>query len=261
MENPKHYGLITCLCIDRKRAWVVCGTATGVLSLWDLRFGILIRSWKAGVSASHRSPRIYQCHVHPTKGKGRWIVVAMETESGALDADVEGSTQFVPLVEVWDIEKMSLVETFGARTAVTTSPPVAEPKEVPGSEAEKSPAAAIAALVRARQDEMDGNQDILSTRRRSSLSTPPLGDLPTLTPSPDVRALIVGAEFGGHGTLHRSAMGDVDGAARPGATRGFMLCGSEDRKIRLWDLSKPERSTLLCGPEGDGEKPIYRQVH
>ncbi|KAJ3519644.1 hypothetical protein NM688_g9271 [Phlebia brevispora] len=47
-----------------------------------------------------------------------------------------------------------------------------------------------------------------------------------------------------------------DGTRASGG-RGFLLCGSEDRRIRLWDLSKPERSTVLSGPEGDGEKPVY----
>ena len=72
-------------------------------------------------------------------------------------------------------------------------------------------------------------------------------------------ALVLGAEFGGHGALFRSPMADADDGtlARAGA-RGFMLCASEDRRIRLWDLGKPERSVVLSGPDADNERPVYR---
>lgn len=250
MENPRHYGPITCLCLDRKRAWVVCGTSTGVLSLWDLRFGILIKSWKV-VSAGHgKSPRIYQCVVHPTKGKGRWIVVAMES---GLNTS-EGTTSST-LIEVWDIEKTALVETFSTRATSASSNPAPQPQEVTTQAAETSPAAAIAALVRARQ-EGTGSADFMPSRRRSST---PAAPGPVDAPSPDVHALVLGSEFGGHGAWHRSPMADHDdGALGRGSGRGFMLCGSEDRRIRLWDLGKPERSAVLSGPDADTEKPVYR---
>ncbi|THG93334.1 hypothetical protein EW026_g7875 [Hermanssonia centrifuga] len=258
MENPRHYGPITSICLDRKRAWVVCGTSTGILSLWDLRFGILIKSWKAGIAAHNKSVKIYQCVVHPTKGKGRWIMVSLEVDKGLLDVTAEGSTQLITLVEVWDIEKTVLVETFGTRSSSGTQPNE-EPKEVAADEAEISPAAAIATLVRARQEDSGGAQDFVTSRRRSSLQSASHAGAPSM-PSPDVRTLIVGSEFGGHGTFHRSAMGDYGDGVTNRTGRGFMLCGSEDRRIRLWDLSKVEKSTVLSGTEGDTEKPSYRRV-
>ena len=170
-----------------------------------------------------------------------------------MEVNAEGSTGLVPLVEVWDIENMSLVETFGTMAGSASSQLVEEPVELKAGEAESSPAAAIAALVRARQDELDTHAEFLPTRRRSSIQS-----IPMAIPPPDIRAFVVGTEFGGHGTLHRTAMGDSDGLGRATSSKGFMLCGSEDRRIRLWDLSKAERSTILSGPESDTEKPAYK---
>ena len=78
--------------------------------------------------------------------------------------------------------------------------------------------------------------------------------------SPDIIAFALGSELGGHSTIHRTVMVDQDdaGSGRAGTCRGFMVCGSEDRKIRLWDLGKVERSVVLSTPDEEGEKPTYR---
>ncbi|KAL1939405.1 hypothetical protein VTO73DRAFT_9961 [Trametes versicolor] len=249
MENPRHHGPITCICLDRKRAWVICGTSTGVLSLWDIRFGVLIKSWKVGLGSKGRSGRVHQCLVHPTKGKGKWVVVATETPQSAS----EGPSHTV--LEVWDIEKTTLVETFAVRTTLNPSEAVEEPKEVSVEEAEVSPAAAIAALVRARQE---GGSSGSSAQRGGVVGHDATrGDTP-LSPSPDVRAVVAGTEFGGHTVVHRSHMAEADSkSASRSSGRGFLITGSEDCKLRFWDLGRPERSIVLSGLEADGDKPTY----
>lgn len=244
MENPRHYGPITCLCIDRKRSWIVVGTSTGVLTLWDRRFGLLLKSWHVGVASSGRSVRIHQCVVHPSKGKGKWVMVSMESSRRV--ADRSSTTN---LIEVWDIETGTLIETFITRTASTSlssTEPIPEPREVVGEEADSSPAGAIAALVRSRQS---GSEfpDRWSSRTIS-------GDNLLPSPAPDIRAFVVGLEFGGHSTAHRT---DLSGQV---AGRGFIISGSEDRKIRLWDLGKLERTCVLSGLEMENEKPSYQLV-
>lgn len=252
MENPRHHGPITCICLDRKRAWVICGTSTGVLSLWDIRFGVLIKSWKVGLGSRGRSGRVHQCLVHPTKGKGKWVVVATETPQSAS----EGPSHSV--LEVWDIEKTTLVETFTVRTTLNSSEAVEEPKEVSVEEAEVSPAAAIAALVRARQE---GGSSSSGAQRGGVVGHDATrGDTP-LSPSPDVRAVVAGTEFGGHTVVHRSHMAEADSkSAGRSSGRGFLITGSEDCKLRFWDLGRPERSIVLSGLEADGDKPTYRYV-
>ncbi|EED79789.1 predicted protein [Postia placenta Mad-698-R] len=246
MENPRHHGPITCLCLDRRRAWVACGTSTGVLSLWDIRFGILIKSWKVGAAGKHRTARIYQCVVHPVKGKGKWIIVALEAKK--LDQEQEAQR----LLEVWDIEKSVLVETFVTRIAANPAQEVAELSAASVDDAETSPAAAIAALVRSRQE--GGSASDPTRRAHPGAPGAPEGATP---PCPDIRAIVVGTEFGGHTTM-RSTMADQqnDGtkSGRPSG-RGFLLSGSEDRRIRFWDLGRAERSSVLSGLENESERP------
>ncbi|KAI0342433.1 ARM repeat-containing protein [Trametopsis cervina] len=257
MQNPRHFGPITSVCMDRKRAWVICGTATGVLSLWDLRFGILIKSWKVGVSTSEGPSKILQCSLHPTKGKGRWVVVT--STSHAPSSQSSAQAKLTPLIEVWDIEKTTLVETYTARTAASASQPIEEVKKVEGQEAEQSAASAIAALVRSKQEALDTQPTFISRRRSSAQRVPNVADLAASNQSPAITAFSLGSEFGGHTTLHRTAMMSQDdpSSSKSNINRGFVICGSEDRKIRLLDLSRVERSAVLSSPEGDNEKPTY----
>ncbi|KAL0946172.1 hypothetical protein HGRIS_012435 [Hohenbuehelia grisea] len=248
MENPRHFGPITCLCLDRKRSWILVGTSTGVLTLWDRRFGLLLKSWHVGIASSGRSVRVNQCIVHPSKGRGKWVMVAVEGPRKSSDRTS------MNLIEVWDIEKSALVETFVSKTGASPEP-VPEPQEVMGVDAETSPAAAIAALVRARQ----GGE---SAGKRSAQSfTNAARDELVPSPAPDVRAMVAGLDFGGHSQQHRGDLGDGSSSGRS-SSRGFVLSGSEDRKIRLWDLSKVERSTVLSGlePGNDLERPSYSVV-
>ncbi|PFH53431.1 hypothetical protein AMATHDRAFT_187356 [Amanita thiersii Skay4041] len=252
MTNPRHYGPITCLCVDRKRTWLIVGTSTGVLSLWDLRFGLHLRSWHARVASGSKFGRIHQCVVHPSKGRGKWIMVAVETSRKSMDR-----TQ-ASMIEVWDIENTMLVETFVMRTAAAagaTAEPIQEPQEVPGTDGEASPAAAIAALVRSRE----GSSDI--ERRGSKSGSHGYGGEFIPSPAPDIRALVVGSDFGGYSGIHRMELaeqGDLSAARAVG--RGFMVSGSEDRKIRLWDLSKLERTSLLSGLDNENERPVYSSI-
>ena len=245
MTNPQHYGPITCLCIDRKRTWLVAGTTTGVLSLWDLRFGLHLRSWHVRGGSGGRK-RIHQCVIHPTKGKGRWIMVAVETSRQTADLRALSA-----VVEVWDVENGVLVESFVTRTA-SSAEPVQEPQEVPGVDAEASPAVAMAALVRSVEQHSTGNE------RRGSKSGDEL--IPPPAPAPDVRAMVVGSDFGGYSGLHRLELGDMADASARSAARGFMITASEDKKIRLWDFARLERTSILSGLEEEHERPAYRCV-
>lgn len=256
LENPRQYGPITCICIDRKRTWIIVGTSAGMLTLWDRRFGIMLKSWHVGtsVATSGRSVRINQCVVHPAKGRGKWILVAVEAPKKGYPE--RGVTN---LVEVWDIEKSVLVETFVTRTGSMSDPLPESPESVMTS-ADMTPAAAIAALVRARQNQpqnalIDGSERRLpgELARASKAELLP-------SPSPEVRAIAVGLDFGGHHIAQRSEFNDllVDSNPSRGAAKGFMITGSEDRKIRFWDMGRIERTAVLSGLESEQERPSFR---
>ncbi|KAL1709450.1 hypothetical protein EV121DRAFT_252818 [Schizophyllum commune] len=240
MENPRQYGPITCMTMDRKRTWILVGTSTGVLSLWDRRFGLLLKSWHTAAASNGKCARIHQCVVHPTKGKGKWIMAAVETAK----QDPEQGHPAV-IAEVWDIEKMQLMETFVTRTSLA-SEPFSQKFDASGTEADTSPASAIAALVRSRQAGAD----------RARLPSDSIFKEEPAAPAPDIRCLVVGTEFGGH-TAHVS---DYGTRAKEHRLRGFMLSGSEDRKMRVWDLEKPDRTAILTGADAEQESPKYSTV-
>lgn len=246
MEHPNHSGPITAMCLDRRHAWVVTGTASGVLTLWDIRFGLMIKTWKTISSAADGSSRIHQCVVHPCRGRGRWIIVAMET---GRSTSQNGSSI---LLEVWDIETTKLVETYGTRVVSKGPAALDEPQDHSGGTTEPTAAAAIAALVRSRQHGV-----CIQGSRRSSAEAP-IREPILVGPSPDIRALVVGHEFGGHPTIHRSTGSSLNSEGHSTGGRGFMVSGSEDRKLTLWDLGKIERTTILSGAELENEKPSYR---
>lgn len=227
----------------------------GVLSLWDRRFGLLLKSWQVRHTSAGKSTRIYQCVVHPTKGRGKWVIVALDASKASADRVP------ITLIEVWDIEKSSLVETFVMKTASTSSDsPAEEPQEVNGLEAEPNPAAAIAALVRSRQG---GTNSKLTKRAQSSSSSIPQEDQISFNPSLTMRTIVVGSEFGGHQSGYRAEMHDLTGELNTQSRslgRGFMISGSEDRRLRLWDLGKLERTSVLSGIDSEHEKPSYRCV-
>lgn len=216
------------------------------MTLWDLRFGLLLKSWRAGgqSTSGRKSPRVYHCAMHPTKGKGRWVVLALESQT---DASAETSV----LLEVWDVEKAMLVETYVTQHPDAAGKPVPMPIKPATAESETSPADAIAALVRARQQ----SADVFVRRAQGGVQ-----DVVT-KPSTDVRALLVGLDFGGNTSSQRADVVDLstDFAPRSKSHRGFMISGSEDRRIRLWDLAKTERSVVLSGTQPE-EKPSYMCV-
>ncbi|OAX43719.1 ARM repeat-containing protein [Rhizopogon vinicolor AM-OR11-026] len=250
MQNPRHFGPITCMCLDRKRTWILVGTSMGVLSLWDRRFGLLLKSWQVGKTSSGKSARVNQCIIHPTKGKGTWVMVAVESWKGGSESSP------TTLIEVWDIKNGVLVESYTTRTTSTPTEFVPEPAGQSAVDAQQSPAAAIAALVNARYP---GGPANVTRNGGSSQITQHDETLPA--PSHDICAIVTGIDFG-HSGVHRSEIVDLstDAPTSSRNSRGFMVTGSEDRRIRLWDLSKLERTSIVAGPESEHDKPSYSTV-
>lgn len=95
LENPVHHGTPTCFCVDIRHGWLLLGTSHGVLDLWDLRFRLRLRAW--GLSGGRP---IHRIHIHPFKGRGRWVCVAGGTGQ--------------PDITIWDLEKAECREVFRA---------------------------------------------------------------------------------------------------------------------------------------------------
>ncbi|EGG07444.1 uncharacterized protein MELLADRAFT_35562, partial [Melampsora larici-populina 98AG31] len=88
LHSPVYLGPLTCLCVGPQKIWSVVGTTRGYLTLWDLRFGLLLRSWKVAEGP------IQQLSLHPTQGKGRWIIVSAQfANHGAVDLNASSAIE------------------------------------------------------------------------------------------------------------------------------------------------------------------------
>ncbi|KAG0667566.1 Serine/threonine-protein kinase [Rhodotorula mucilaginosa] len=267
LTQPCHFGPITALCLDRKRLWLVTGSSTGTLALWDLRFGLLLRSWSVGAR------QIHQVALHPTKGKGRWIVVTASPTTEVSGNGQEQGRNPVPVLEVWDIDQGVKVEEFcivpsassgrqleplGDRTNLPTTADVGKGGM---QDATLDPAAAIEALLATSTDPKPP-----TFGPRSSEPAPV---------KPTIRAMALAADYAISGgsrpsgphlaVVEQDGRGDRHaGGPREGpdgsSGSGFILTGGEDRKLRFWDLGKPSRSAIVSGLEVDEEPPSY-SVH
>ncbi|GAA5967346.1 hypothetical protein JCM11641_000519 [Rhodosporidiobolus odoratus] len=256
-QNPRHFGPITALCVDRKHLWLVAATANGVLTLWDLRFGLLLRSWSVGTK------KVHQLALHPTKGKGRWIVVALEPDDSPSDSKLRRQQQpGTAVAEVWDIDQGVKVEEFRivshqqqvAQAALASRTNVFSGAEdatssVAMKEATLEPAAAIEALLAA------STAPAPPSRTSTGLPTPAPGLV-----KPTFRAVLLGVDYSQASTRPAPPHLVVPESSEPKEGKkdgGFLLTGGEDRKLRFWDLAKSSRSVVVSGLEADEDVPSF----
>lgn len=256
MSQPVHLGPITCLCIDQQRSWLVTGTLKGYLTLWDIRFGILIRSWQVNLSGG----KISQCSVDPLRGQGSWVLVAVSGEN----ADGLFSRECV--IEVWDVEKIILVKTYISRP--DSQPQPISPKLKPSSSGSRgtevnpkgSAAEAIALLLQAQQNEKTPTSD-----QSMILESPflhPENDTTFFTHT--ISCFLAGINFYGPGYIAGTEGLEIyigaDDFAMPSVTQdtGYLLTGSRDCRIRFWDLNRTEKTRIICGAGVEDDKPVFQ---
>ncbi|KAK5000462.1 Serine/threonine-protein kinase [Elasticomyces elasticus] len=99
-QNPDRHGIPTCFCLDRQHQWLLLGTIHGVLSLWDLRFLLRLRSWSFRASAP-----ITALHLHPSLKNGHTKRVAVAGGTSKSD------------VSVWDFDKVACKEVYRVSTS------------------------------------------------------------------------------------------------------------------------------------------------
>lgn len=201
-QHPLELGPISAVCPSTH--WVVVGTVTGALSLWDLRFGLLLKSWAARGG-------ITSCAIHPSRGRGRWIMVAVDRD----DPGDSGSPSVsdAPLVETYDIETSKLVEVFEVRT---TRPPQ-RPAIPPSRDVLQTKSELIA--------ELAGGMGGLAHISADSVD------------EPSVQSIIVGQGFA---SLASPAVQDP-------AASSWMVSAGDDRVIRYWDLAGSGGGFVICG--------------
>jgi phosphoinositide-3-kinase regulatory subunit 4 len=245
LQNPVQHGTPTAFCFDRKHSWLLVGTSHGILDLWDLRFRVRLKAWGLpGGTAIHR------LQVHPTKGRGRWVCVAGGSEQDE--------------ITVWDVEKAQCREVYraGSPSSVTavTSPTL---NGSPGSQ--RSPAtnhlAAMNTVSKTYEPwrvEEDRPEGMLS--RFAGTSAAAIEPNPTTTSSNST------ASGGDRNGICALSVGyDIPEDGKENAKIGFLISAGSDRKVRFWDLARPEMSSIVSGLDaaadgGATSKPRYETV-
>jgi phosphoinositide-3-kinase, regulatory subunit 4 len=225
LTNPLAHGSPTTFVVDKRHTWLLMGTSHGIFDLWDLRFQLRIRSW--GLKSGHRIQKI--C-LHPSKGKGKWVVVAAGPE-----------------ISVWDIEKpickevyrpqsasagVSSSESVSSRAATVTSTKPYEPW-FPDNEPPEN-------LLSRFAKQVDENGALTDPAQISTSFEQPSRSRSGRSPSSEhpITALCVGYD-----NVYSSSSRQ-DPAKAP-----FLISGGSDRKLRFWDLTHPEYSSIVSGIE------------
>lgn len=256
LKNPKHFGPLLRLCVDPKRIWLVVGTIMGYLSLWDLRFGLLLKTWKVADGPIH------QLNVHPTQGKGRWIVVAALS---SIDQDPQHPTH--QILQVWDLELHKLVETFIVSRNTSDAAVdrfrtkhegldgdncrYSHSKGLTALPAPLNASSAIELLLQRNQEVGHLDEKKLDTTNQAARPTRP----------PTVYSFVIGSRY--HDNMSSSGelimmTDDLNLTKVSSRPSGYIITAGEDRRIRFWDLAGPERSNVVIGLEIEDERPQFR---
>ena len=223
--QPTHLGPITTLCLDdRKRAWLLTGTSLGHLALWDLRFGLLLRTWRIGGGA-----RVRSIVLHPVKGRGRCVLVAADFVDGTM-------------LEIWDVEAVELVERFVRRST--------------DDEADAGGAAANGVV-----GQRDSSADAIAALLAHSVATGPVAPTAARCVVAGLDFATVGTRSTA-ATLHAPAelveASSSTSATSAPAPRAYVITGSADRKLRYWDLERVEASVVFSGQDEDHDRIRYQ---
>lgn len=262
LRQPAHFGPITAMCSNRGNIWLLVGTLGGVMALWDLRFGLLVKSWRIGQAKDGCIVRVNAVRPHPSKGRGRWVMIAYELVDSLSEKQGGGSQV---LVETWDIEEEVCVEVFECSSS---KPSKQAPASVSKVEKEQQrnglgdAAQAIERLVKLQELALDEKQRQGSQVEKEDQSDVRPAAKGTTVSSCAVKAMLVGLEGYSSSSSASVANGQIaeswldagrlaqEDSAEPGggASRrreGYMICAGQDRRIRFWDLGRTDRSVCL----------------
>ncbi|KAJ5783237.1 hypothetical protein N7457_005011 [Penicillium paradoxum] len=233
LENPVHHGTITTFCCDRRHHWLLVGTTHGILDLWDLRFRVRLKA--SGLPGWGAINRI---QLHPVKARGRWVCVSSSGSHGNE-------------ITVWDIEKFRCREVYRAT-------PLGVGNNVPNGahHSSRTPHPYPAPIVPSDYEkfQVDGDRPEGMLSRFASNGTEP-GTPSSNNPAGDrlgTWAFTVGLNAPDE---------DKDSSTRC----GYIISAGCDRKIRFWDLARPDLSSIVSGHDvvSDGSassKPHYEQT-
>lgn len=101
LQNPLHLGVPTTFIVSRNVSWLLLGTADGNLCLWDLRFHLLVKSWRVKVDDSKLRSGIRKLVSVPAPPK---------SHTSSYFAMIGGSSE--PDITVWEVPGFECREVY-----------------------------------------------------------------------------------------------------------------------------------------------------
>ncbi|OBZ87474.1 putative serine/threonine-protein kinase VPS15 [Choanephora cucurbitarum] len=189
LQNNKSHGVITSMLTDPNNTWLLVGTMRGILTLYDLRFQIPLKSW-----------------LHPSKSR----ISALALVPPWLKAEAHEKHHLVRIaagkneISVWDLENLQCLHVFAVKSGD-----------------EKTTGVLLEAY--------------------KALEAPPDKDILTNAFTNNEANLVENSI--------RAVISPCQGS--------FMITGGTDRKIRFWDTSRIENSSVVLGLDLDEARPRY----
>ena len=222
LVNSLSHGSTTAFAIDKKHNWLLLGTSHGILDLWDLRFQLHLRSW-----AFQNGNRIDKICLHPTKGKGKWVMVVAGVE-----------------ITVWDLEKHLCREVYR---------PLADeqfaPRPSSGRPTETSGMNAYAPWFPNEDGKSKLYQRFLQKAQQTdrSLASKLKG---TAEKSGSDVNMTKGFSRAARMALYTGYDNIANGSNPQELIKApFMISGGPDLRLRFWDLTRPEHSFVVSGSQ------------
>ena len=231
MLNPIHHGSITTFVVDSKHQWLLLGTSHGILSLWDLRFKLHLRSFGTQYTA-----RIDALAIHPSQRAGRCVLVSAAGE-----------------ISTWDVEKLVCREVIRPSTFNADIPNKPYEPWFPEEEAPEKLIARFASDVAHDPDSVQTGPNMRpETPTQSSTDSSPSTTSKARTrtikePTLTTRAM--------HIILIQSppatAFSTKDPTPEISTSKPYpiLLTGGLDRTLRYYTLLQPEYSFIVSGPQ------------
>ncbi|KAI8618435.1 hypothetical protein BC830DRAFT_1108985 [Chytriomyces sp. MP71] len=223
--SPPHLGSITSFTLDPRSSWMLTGTHRGIFSLWDVRFGLSVKSW------GHPSGSPIQKIVRSTISVGvnrrnqGGLTSSPLSSSGTYSskmvlAAVGGGTSEMGL---WDVENGECHEVWCAFGGSTLTSSVVQPQP---------------------SEDMTEEMNRVYGKGLKAVIPPSATDfLAPITKKVDIG-------------LVKQQDSSLKSVFSP-ADAPYILTAGSDRKIRFWDLATVGNSYVVSGLEAYDSKPRY----
>jgi phosphoinositide-3-kinase regulatory subunit 4 len=261
-QQPNQIAPISCMCLDKKHAWLLTGTLSGFLTLWDLRFGLRLRTWKVG---NEKTGGVQSCTIHSTKGRGRWVIVTLDNCEGFETWDI-GTAQCVErFMLIHDLASKEVLRDLRRQRSTSTASKNSRTAGQVAQAVDDNPAQAIQTLL-ANANELAEARNDTSNEPQSENPAAALHGFQHRPNRPAINTILHGLDYAhASGASALSSLPTVvemaGGSGQPARTRhadgGWIISAGEDRRLVFWDLSIVEKSSLIVGVEEGEDKATY----